>query len=578
MESEQLIDTGGAGMNMAPVDQQGGGSNIDDPYYINVTVLEDNRLSPSLSDNNTNHMDPKNTQMQLNLIGYLLMSSFLLILSIILGLLVYSILRRRHLLAWDTTMDSRSATGTHHGSPSRSMLLRIQRRYETIEHWIITKKVQAHDDFCVKVVTNFGHHQHQATSTAVPTTSPTTEGHDNDNNNKSNHNDTSTETELEETVVEAVNNMEQQQQQQQQQRLCFLNCQPALENDYEQHECPICMSALTRGQIVSWSANDKCSHVYHHQCIKEWLLRHVECCLCKQVFLPVDMKKGPAKEAALQELSCDYAAASATSYYCVQTGLIRIPRSVRCTKTELKLLEQRIFEGTVPPATLASIRGSREASTSRNDDGQLVTTTSVVVAVPMMMTTTTTTATSTTTTTATGFLANHQNSTLTTTTTSSSASTTSSSTTTIPTDDDAAASVYEQGLETSPPSLASVSIDQHVDSVEGLPISATTISHGPEHEQQQQHRPQSGMAHSVSSSASSSSRDVELGGDQELLTASYHLELEKSRIGDNRCCILHDSSDDSVEVKETSSSGHILEEEELSDHHDMVDRFQREGF
>jgi hypothetical protein len=116
--------------------------------------------------------------------------------------------------------------------------------------------------------------------------------------------------------------------------------------------------------------------------------------------------------------------------------------------------------------------------------------------------------------------------------------------------------------------------------------SAVSSSHEDE-EQQRPHRPQSEIvrtsaaaAPADAASSSPSQRDVELGdttsGDdnnnngQELCTASYHLELD--RFGDNRCCILQDSSDDSVEVRETSSSGHIQEEEELADHqHDTMD-------
>jgi hypothetical protein len=121
------------------------------------------------------------------------------------------------------------------------------------------------------------------------------------------------------------------------------------------------MGELLVGQIVSWSANPECGHVYHHECIKEWLLRHVECPLCKHIFLPVDEKRGKAKQAALQTLSHHYAAAAATSYYCVTSGLVRIPKSVRCTRHDLEQLEHRIFDGAIAPADLVALRGNRGA-------------------------------------------------------------------------------------------------------------------------------------------------------------------------------------------------------------------------
>jgi Ring finger domain len=546
---------------------------MDDPYQINVTIID--RVVKFSDKNGTFYNDEEEdgsasiiTQFQLNLVGYLLMSSFLLILSVILGLLVYSIVRRRHLLfligqdlyhrGAGNAGDGASAASIG-GTPSRSMLLRIQRRYETIEHWIITKKVQPHDDFCEKVVTNFGHHQQQHPA-VVP-----------NNNNDTNTNTCSTSTGSTSAADDdpaekcsSNNNNNDTTPDHQQHEPCVLNsCQPPLENDQDQRECPICMSALTRGQIVSWSANEKCSHVYHHQCIKEWLLRHVECCLCKNTFLPVDMKKNQAgakeQAAALQELSCEYAAASATSYYCHRTGLIRIPRSVRCTKTELTMLEQRIFEGTVPPSKLVSMRGSREGSTSRTNDDH-------VLLVPILAASSA------------GYLA-----------TAAQAETMSASLSTTNTSSDGQQVVdHEQPLEesssaSSPAAAVTTTAALSADDNETVAApSSAAVSTTSQDDEEPPRRSQSETttAAAVTTAASSSAaRDVELGvtpgddqNDPELLTASYHLQMEKSRFGDNRYSIFLDKSDDSVEVKETSSSGHIVEEEELSD-----DRSQREA-
>lgn len=60
------------------------------------------------------------------------------------------------------------------------------------------------------------------------------------------------------------------------------------END--NRECSICMEPFQVNQIVSWSSQStgRCNHVFHHECIKEWLLRHTDCPCCRTTFLPVD--------------------------------------------------------------------------------------------------------------------------------------------------------------------------------------------------------------------------------------------------------------------------------------------------
>jgi len=50
--------------------------------------------------------------------------------------------------------------------------------------------------------------------------------------------------------------------------------------------CLVCLERLEN--IVSWSTNANCGHVFHHACIKEWLLTHADCPLCRCTFLPVD--------------------------------------------------------------------------------------------------------------------------------------------------------------------------------------------------------------------------------------------------------------------------------------------------
>ena len=52
--------------------------------------------------------------------------------------------------------------------------------------------------------------------------------------------------------------------------------------------CTICLEAFQVGDSVSWSTDPTCGHVFHHSCIREWLLRRVACPCCRTVLLPVD--------------------------------------------------------------------------------------------------------------------------------------------------------------------------------------------------------------------------------------------------------------------------------------------------
>jgi Ring finger domain len=56
----------------------------------------------------------------------------------------------------------------------------------------------------------------------------------------------------------------------------------------DKSECSICMESFTNDTIISWSPNDQCDHVFHHCCIKEWLLHHDTCPCCRTQFLLVD--------------------------------------------------------------------------------------------------------------------------------------------------------------------------------------------------------------------------------------------------------------------------------------------------
>lgn len=52
-----------------------------------------------------------------------------------------------------------------------------------------------------------------------------------------------------------------------------------------QDPCPICLDEYRHGDEICWSHSEACLHVFHRECIIEWLIRHDECPICRQDFL-----------------------------------------------------------------------------------------------------------------------------------------------------------------------------------------------------------------------------------------------------------------------------------------------------
>jgi hypothetical protein len=98
--------------------------------------------------------------------------------------------------------------------------------------------------------------------------------------------------------------------------------------------CSICLEPFQVNQKVSWSSNIQCQHVFHHCCLRDWLLRKTGCPCCRQVFLGVDHRPGTSPRGAsqrrrlststLQELARQRALRSTSTYYCIQDGLVTL--------------------------------------------------------------------------------------------------------------------------------------------------------------------------------------------------------------------------------------------------------------
>jgi Ring finger domain len=104
------------------------------------------------------------------------------------------------------------------------------------------------------------------------------------------------------------------------------------ERQDEERECSICMESFEVNDIVSWSCHaGHCRHVFHHACIKEWLVKKQHCPICRNMFLPCD-DFAPAynKPKQLKQIKTILTARQTleqmnrTSFYCQTHGVTSI--------------------------------------------------------------------------------------------------------------------------------------------------------------------------------------------------------------------------------------------------------------
>lgn len=46
-------------------------------------------------------------------------------------------------------------------------------------------------------------------------------------------------------------------------------------------ECSICLDIYKTGETICWAKTDECDHIFHRECIVEWMKDHDDCPLCR---------------------------------------------------------------------------------------------------------------------------------------------------------------------------------------------------------------------------------------------------------------------------------------------------------
>jgi hypothetical protein len=70
--------------------------------------------------------------------------------------------------------------------------------------------------------------------------------------------------------------------------------------------CAICLNEYINGDEICFSQNKQCNHIFHRQCISEWLLTHEECPCCRFPYISLDEDDDPTGESATTDESSSY--------------------------------------------------------------------------------------------------------------------------------------------------------------------------------------------------------------------------------------------------------------------------------
>lgn len=256
-----------------------------------------------------------------NVIGALLLALFALAINLVLFLPAYYVKRRR-LQEQQTRRQAFRAS-----QPSSAIGGDKDDRYRTIESWVVSKQICEHDELCEKVcqLQSLDNKPRLRKQTMSTVDSVDVEGGDDKD---------------EETATSSP------------------SCDENSDDESESKECPICFDTFEVNDIVSWSADPVCRHIFHHRCLKEWLVKNKGCPFCREIFLPVDRTGNNLSFASLSDLIVAQEQRSLHCYYCVDHGIVSLPRDLKdcLDETAFEKISHRAQE--VPDRSiLSSMRG-----------------------------------------------------------------------------------------------------------------------------------------------------------------------------------------------------------------------------
>jgi len=254
---------------------------------------KDDILSPSFNQNATDTFQNGSEESDHNkTLGILMLAIFAIAINMVLFLPPFLVRRRRLRAQRRRRMYLQAAGAAENAIDGESKDV----RYYKIESWVVSKEICAHDEICDKVC------RLHSSGIEPPIRKQTLS-----------------------TIDSADTDLEDEE-------MAVSTRSPSLSDDSlegaNSRDCPICFDAFQAGEIASWSADPVCKHVFHHRCIKEWLVNHKGCPFCRETFLPIDRFESSTSFCNLSELILAQEQRSKHCYYCVDHGIVSTPKDL----------------------------------------------------------------------------------------------------------------------------------------------------------------------------------------------------------------------------------------------------------
>mmetsp|Transcript_35515 Transcript_35515/g.47674 ORF Transcript_35515/g.47674 Transcript_35515/m.47674 type:complete len:255 (+) Transcript_35515:64-828(+) len=92
----------------------------------------------------------------------------------------------------------------------------------------------------------------------------------------------------------------------------------ASNNSYNENICAICICDFEEGDIVTHGVN--CGHVFHKECVLEWLGKHNECPTCRRDMIRADKMTNAEKSTLSKERDDETASDSSDDLHALEQG------------------------------------------------------------------------------------------------------------------------------------------------------------------------------------------------------------------------------------------------------------------